>query len=123
MTQFSTQSSIFNLQSSIFNSSTMTSPSATRPWLKHYDYWVPHHVSYPRRPLTEILDTSAIEVPDHAATAFFGATLTFEKLKARSDRFATALAELGIVKGDRVGIMLPNCPQYIIAAFAVLRHV
>ena len=100
----------------------MSSPSSARPWLKHYDYWVPHHVSYPRRPLTEILDTSAIEVPDHAATAFFGATLTFGRLKVRSDRFATALAELGIVKGDRVGIMLPNCPQYIIAAFAILRH-
>jgi long-chain acyl-CoA synthetase len=100
----------------------MTSPSSTRPWLKHYDYWVPHHVAYPRRPLTEILDTAAIEVPDHAATAFFGATLTFETLKIQADRFATALAELGIVKGDRVGIMLPNCPQYIIAAFGILRH-
>ena len=94
----------------------------SRPWLKHYDYWVPHHMGYPRRPLHEILDTAAIDLPDRPATAFFGATLTFEELKRRADLFATALAGLGLQQGDRVGIMLPNCPQYIVAAFAILRH-
>jgi long-chain acyl-CoA synthetase len=92
-----------------------------RPWLRHYDYWVPPSLTYPQRPLCEILDTSAIDVPDRPATAFLGAELTFREIKTRSDAFAIALAELGIVKGDRVGIMLPNCPQYIVAAFAVLR--
>ena len=100
----------------------MTSPSERRPWLRHYDYWVPHHMTYPRRPLHEILDAAAIDVPDRPATAFLGATLTFQGIKDRSDRLATALAGFGIMKGDRVGIMLPNCPQYIISAFAVLRH-
>jgi long-chain acyl-CoA synthetase len=95
---------------------------SNKPWFKHYDYWVPEQMPFPGRPLHEIIDTAAIEVPDRPATAFFGATLTFQELKDRSDRFATALAALGINKGDRVGIMLPNCPQYIIAAFAVLRH-
>jgi long-chain acyl-CoA synthetase len=61
-------------------------------------------------------------VPDRPATSFFGATLTFEDIKDRSDRLATALDQYGITKGDRIGIMLPNCPQYIIAAFAILRH-
>src|ERR1700674_3718265 len=102
--------------------SPMTSPSERQPWLQHYDYWVSHHMTYPRRPLSEILDAAAIDVPDSPATAFLGATLTFQEIKDRSDRFATALAGFGITKGDRVGIMLPNCPQYIIAAFAVLRH-
>jgi long-chain acyl-CoA synthetase len=97
-------------------------PPAERPWLRHYDYWVPHHMAYPARPLHEILDTAAIEVPDRPATIFFGATLTFEEIKAQSDRFATSLGRLGITKGDRVGIMLPNCPQYVIVAFAILRH-
>src|SRR5262249_7176974 len=55
------------------------------------------------------------------ATQFLGASLTFRDLKERSDALAAALARLGIVKGDRVGIMLPNCPQYIIASFAILR--
>jgi long-chain acyl-CoA synthetase len=98
------------------------SPYAHRPWLRHYDYWVPHHMTYPGRPLHEILDTTAVDVPDRPATAFLGATLTFAEIKEKSDRMAAALGRRGLLKGDRVGIMLPNCPQYIIAAFAVLRH-
>jgi long-chain acyl-CoA synthetase len=93
-----------------------------RPWLRHYDYWVPHHMTYPERPLHEILDSAVIDVPDRPATAFLGATLTFETIKERSDRLAVALERFAIAKGDRVGIMLPNCPQYMIAAFAVLRR-
>ena len=93
-----------------------------RPWLAHYDYWVPPSLTYPERPLWEILDTACVEIPDRPATAFLGATLTYRDIKIRSDWFAASLGRLGIEKGDRVGIMLPNCPQYMIAAFAVLRH-
>jgi long-chain acyl-CoA synthetase len=103
-------------------SMTTDSPSVRRPWLRHYDYWVPHHMTYPARPLHEILDTAAVEVPDCPATIFLGATLTFEAIKLQSDRVATALGRLEIRKGDRIGIMLPNCPQYLIVAFAILRH-
>jgi long-chain acyl-CoA synthetase len=98
-----------------------SSPYAARPWLRHYDYWVRPHLSYPGRPLADILSISAVERPDRVATQFLGAQLTFLELKQRSDALSASLAALGIVKGDRVGIMLPNCPQYIIAAFAVLR--
>src|SRR5439155_1580635 len=66
------------------------------------------------------LALTAVHRPDEPATHFLGAELTFLDLKRRSDALAAALAGLGIVKGDRVGIMLPNCPQYIIAAFAIL---
>src|SRR5215471_8465124 len=97
------------------------STHSNHPWLRHYDYWVPQHLNYPDRPLHEILDTAVVDVPDRPATSFFGATLTFEDIKDRSDRVAAALDQYGIAKGDRVGIMLPNCPQYIIAAFAILR--
>jgi long-chain acyl-CoA synthetase len=100
---------------------TAESPYAARPWLKHYDYWVPPHATYPSRPLSEILAATAVDLPDRAATSFFGAELTFRDLKRRSDAFAAALADLGITKGDRIGVMLPNCPQYIIAAFGILR--
>ncbi len=93
-----------------------------RPWLAHYDYWVPPSVTYPERPLWEILDAAYVDVPDRAATVFLGATLTYRDIKVRSDWFADALAGLGIGKGDRVGIMLPNCPQYLVASFAVLRR-
>jgi len=94
---------------------------AARPWLNHYNYWVPAHMNYPRRPLHEILRLAACEVPDRPATAFLGAHLTYSQIKEQADKFATALARLGIKPGDRVGIMLPNCPQYVVAAFAVLR--
>jgi long-chain acyl-CoA synthetase len=99
----------------------MTSPYAARPWLAHYDYWVRPHMTYPERPLHEILASTAVDLPDATATSFLGATLTFQDLKRRADRLAGSLARLGITKGDRVGIMLPNCPQYIAATFAILR--
>ncbi len=95
--------------------------SRPRPWLDHYDYWVPHHTNYPRRPLYEIVRRAAAEGGELPATTFLGADLNFAELKDKVDRFATALARHGVVKGDRVGIMLPNCPQYVIGVFAVLR--
>ena len=75
-------------------------------------------MNYPCRPLQEILRIAAGEVPDQTATAFLGKHLTFAEVKEQSDRLATAFARLGINKGDRVGIMLPNCPQYLVAVFA-----
>ncbi len=97
-------------------------PGRPRPWLDHYDYWVPHHTNYPRRPLYEILRRAAAEGRDLPALRRFSApTSRFGELKDQADRLATALARHGIVKGDRVGIMLPNCPQYLIGVFAVLR--
>ncbi len=78
-------------------------------------------MNYPRRPLADILRLTVADVPDRPATAFLGAQLSWAEIKALSDRLATALAQSGIEKGDRVGIMLPNCPQYLIAAFAILR--
>src|SRR5215813_8201074 len=100
---------------------TAESVYAARPWLNHYNFWVPAHMNYPRRPLYEILRLVAADVPDRPATTFLGKHLTFREIKGQADRFATALARLGIKQGDRVGIMLPNCPQYLIASFAILR--
>ncbi len=97
------------------------SPYSARPWLQHYDYWVRPHMTYPRRPLYDVLSTTAIDLPDRPATTFLGAELTFAQLKDRADRLTAALARLGVAKGDRVGIMLPNCPQYVVAAFAALQ--
>ena len=102
-------------------SSAAQSPYAARPWQRNYDYWVRSDLSYPGRPLADLLSITAVERPDRPATQFLGAQLTFLDLKRRSDALSASLADLGIVKGDRVGIMLPNCPQYIIASFAVLR--
>jgi len=92
-----------------------------RPWEKRYDHWVRTNLSYPGKPLADILNLAAVERADKVATQFMGAQLTFLDLKKRADALAASLAKLGIKKGDRVGIMLPNCPQYIFSAFAVLR--
>ena len=69
----------------------ISSPYAARPWLQHYDYWVRPHMNYPRRPLYEILRTTAAQVPDRPATAFLGAHLTFAEIKKQTDAFAQAI--------------------------------
>jgi len=94
---------------------------AERPWLKHYDFWVPPSITYPRQPAYRALEIGAMNYPERAATIFFGREMTFRELQDRAYRFATALADLGIARGDRVGIMLPNCPQFPIAFWGILR--
>lgn len=98
-----------------------SSPYAAKPWLKHYDFWVPAELNMPRQQLYQILQIASSSFRDKPATAFLGAFLTFGEVKSQVDRLATSLSKLGITKGDRVGIMLPNCPQYLIGFFAVVR--
>ena len=92
-----------------------------RPWLASYDFWVPPTTNFPKQSLYQILQTAASQYRDRPATAFFGAQLTFGEIKEKADRLAAGLHSLGITKGDRVGIMLPNCPQYPITFFALMR--
>lgn len=92
-----------------------------KPWLKHYDFWVPDEINFPRQPIHQILNLADLQFGDRPAVAFRDALLTYHEIKGQVDRLATALAGLGIAKGDRVGIMLPNCPQYLIAFFAIVR--
>ncbi|MFN0085975.1 MAG: long-chain-fatty-acid--CoA ligase [Blastocatellia bacterium] len=94
---------------------------AAKPWLKHYDYWVPAEFNAPNQPLYQILQIASAAYREKPAVAFMGAKLNFGEYKTQVDRLSTALAALGIAKGDRVGIMLPNCPQYIIGFFAIVR--
>lgn len=101
-----------NNQSSIYDS---------KPWRQRYDYWVPAEISLPTQSINYALNQSAALFPEQAATAFLGVKLTFRELKQQADKLATALSQLGIVKGDRVGVMLPNCPQYVISFFAITR--
>ena len=92
----------------------------TRPWHKHYDYDVPIAIRYPRIPAQDLLATSAAFFPDRPAIDFHGTEMTFWELRQRMLRLANALGRLGVKKGDRVGIALPNCPQYVISYLAVL---
>ena len=96
----------------------MTAARPTAPWLEHYDAGVPHSLApYPHRTLIDYLDDSMRERPDRPALLFKGATLTWRDLARQSDACASAFAALGIQRGDRVGLLLPNCPQFIIAQF------
>jgi len=92
----------------------------TKPWLNHYDYNVPTTIRYPRLTAHEMLNIPVNNVPDKAATNFFGTEITFYELKSQVVLLANALDAMGVQKGDRVGIHLPTCPQYIIAYYAIL---
>ncbi len=91
-----------------------------RPWHRHYDYNVPTSIRYPRLPVHELLGIPANAFPDKAALNFYGTEMTFWELRLQVLRFANALGELGIRKGERVALHLPNCPQYPIAYYAAL---
>ncbi|RJP14835.1 MAG: long-chain fatty acid--CoA ligase [Candidatus Abyssobacteria bacterium SURF_5] len=92
-----------------------------KPWYQHYDYFVPNTIRYPKVPAHFLLDLAASKYKDGIATDFYGATLTYRRLRVLVNQLASSLAEMGIKKGDRVGVMLPNCPQIIIAYYATLR--
>ena len=92
-----------------------------RPWLAYYDQWVPACLEYPDIPLDRFLSASAEKYPDRTAIIFFGRRLTYRELDEAAARFAAALADRGLAKGDRVSLFLPNCPQMVIAYYGTLR--
>ena len=92
-----------------------------RPWLAHYDKGVPHTIEYPQAPLFHFLEEAASKYPDRACTIFKGAVISYKEMDALTDHMAAALVELGVKKGDRVGIFMPNTPQFVIAYFGILK--
>jgi long-chain acyl-CoA synthetase len=94
---------------------------AKKPWLKSYVEGIPEHLDYPEVPLTNVIDKGAREIPDNAAIYFLGRKINYRDLKNLIDKLATALADIGVKKGDVVALFLPNYPQFIIAYYAVLR--
>lgn len=93
----------------------------TRPWLAHYPPQIPATIEYREAPLYTLLENAAHQYPDLPALRFYGVRLTYAVLWAQAQRLAAALSTLGVSKGDRVALMLPNCPQYVIAYYGVLR--
>jgi long-chain acyl-CoA synthetase len=87
-----------------------------RPWLKQYDEGVPHTLRpYPDRTLLDVVSDTVSQRPNHPALLFKGARITYGQLERLSDAFAAALVAQGVQKGDRVAILLVNCPQFIVA--------
>jgi long-chain acyl-CoA synthetase len=102
-----------------------------KPWLREYDPKVPATVDYPAVPLYQFLLDAAAKYPDKPALVFgnvveplgnalMDATMSYHDLVDATKRFAAALKGLGVEKGDRVAIHLPNCPQFLITYYATL---
>jgi len=92
-----------------------------RPWLKHYEEGVPYTIGIPRIPLHHLLRSAVRRFPNRAAIYFEGSQLSYRKLNHEANRFANALTALGIGKGARVVLYLPNIPQAVIAFYGVIK--
>jgi long-chain acyl-CoA synthetase len=88
-------------------------------WLKHYDRGVPHTLQpYPEHTLADVMDDAARQRPGHPALFFKGACLSNGHVERLSNALAAALVAMGVQKGDRVALVLPNCPQWVIGQLA-----
>lgn len=98
---------------------------AEKPWLKGYKlgpYKLPQTKEpYPKMSVHSLLDAAAAEFPDHSVCFYLGNEITYKDLKLLADSLAAALADLGVRKGDKVATILPNCPQFIISDFGILK--
>lgn len=90
-------------------------------WLKHYPEHISTEVTIPDKSLPDMLKDTISEFPNNPATYFYGKTKTYKEMGNLSDAFTAALQQEGVKKNDRVAIMLPNCPQYIISYYGILQ--
>ncbi len=95
--------------------------TATHPWLRFYEQGVPAQLDIPDQPLTWLLDSAVSHYPGQTAIIYYGSKLSYAQLSSLANRFATGLQKLGIQKGDRVAVALPNIPQFPIAFYGALR--
>jgi len=92
-----------------------------RPWLNNYSKGTPYTIPIPRQPLDRFLESAADWMPHRPALIFHGITVTYQQLDHRVNQFAHALINLGLSRGERVMIVLPNTPSLVIAYYAALR--
>ncbi|MCR2764524.1 long-chain-fatty-acid--CoA ligase [Microbacterium sp. zg.B48] len=96
-------------------------PYASRPWLSAYAPGVPDSITEVTQTLPDMIEASIARYGRGTALEFFGATTGYRDLGEQIDRAAEGLRRLGVVPGDRVALVLPNCPQHVVAFYAVLR--
>jgi long-chain acyl-CoA synthetase len=92
-----------------------------RPWRAHYPQGVPAGVEVPLKTVAQAFDEATERDPGRTAVVFYGRAITYRELREATDRFACALADLGVKKGDRIALYLLNSPQFIIAYFGALK--
>ncbi len=95
--------------------------SSDRPWIEHYDEGVPASITYPETPLFQFLEASAVKYPGRACTILRDRAISYAGMNEATRRIAASLVELGIKKGDRVGIFMPNTPQFVMAFYGILK--
>jgi long-chain acyl-CoA synthetase len=93
----------------------------SKPWLKYYPQGVPPEVEVPETSVPQLFDKMADKYSGQAALIFYGKKIKYGELKKLTDRFAAALADLGVAKGETVALYLLNCPQYVIAYIGALK--
>ncbi|MCM3599300.1 long-chain-fatty-acid--CoA ligase [Robertmurraya korlensis] len=94
--------------------------SEHRPWLANYPEEIPATLTYKSEPVQTYLTNAAKEFPNKAAIHFMGKEMSYETLHEHASKLASYLQKLGLEKGDRVAIMLPNCPQAVISYYGIL---
>ena len=92
----------------------------TKPWHAHYDQGVPVHIDYRQVPVSGMLARTAARFPDRPALSFMNATFSFAELEEEVRRCAAALQRIGVKKGTRVAVQVPNIPQGVIAWVKVI---
>ena len=100
----------------------------SQSWLQHYPAGMPARLSFPQVPLHRLLKQSAARFPNRAALVYYDgegerelSRMTYGELDEASDRFAAALAGLGVVKGDRVAYFMQNCPALVAGFYGILK--
>ncbi|MBI5552296.1 MAG: AMP-binding protein [Desulfobacterales bacterium] len=93
----------------------------SKPWLKQYEPRVPHALVYPQVPLHRFLLDTVDQHPEYTAITFNETHISYQELNQKVNRFARALLEAGVARGDRVALILVNSPTYPIAFFALMK--
>ena len=89
----------------------------SRPWLAYYPKCVPPKLEYPNEPLGWLLQDAAAQFPDRIACRYYDQQVSYRELLAQARRFAAVLQREGLQPGDRVGVLLPNIPEYLVVLF------
>lgn len=95
--------------------------ASEKPWFKFWPEGVSKHIEYPEISLSGFLKNTAENHPDQAAIVYFDKKITYREVNLASDKFATALSDLSVKKGDKVAIFLPNVPQFVISYYGIIK--
>jgi long-chain acyl-CoA synthetase len=102
-----------------FNTSRQMGADRSAPWTAYYPSCIPARLEYPEQPVWWLLERAAKQFPQRAACRYYHETITYLELFEKARRAAALFQSLGVKPGDRVGLLLPNIPEYLIAAYGV----